>query len=64
MEKDEIKKHATSLDKKEEKTCSKYKRVIQPGEYYVEDILSDKITCSECDDNRILIKGEAFFSID
>ncbi len=64
MEKDEIKKHTTSLDKKEEKTCSKCKRVIQPGEYYVEDILSDKITCSECDDNRILIKGEAFFSID
>ncbi|MHA1490092.1 MAG: hypothetical protein ACTSRI_10605 [Promethearchaeota archaeon] len=64
MEKDEIKKHATSLDKKEEKICSKCKRIIQLGEYYVEDILSDKITCSECDDNRILVKGEAFFSID
>jgi hypothetical protein len=64
MQKDEIEKHTTDLDKKEEKVCSKCKRVIQPGEYYVEDILSDEITCSECDDNRILVKGEAFFSID
>ena len=64
MEKNEIKKHASDLEKKEEKTCSRCKRVIQPGEYYVEDILTDEITCSECDDNRILTKGEAFFSID
>ena len=64
MQKDEIEKHTTDLDRKEVKVCSKCKRVIQPGEYYVEDILSDEITCSECDDNRILVKGEAFFSID
>ncbi len=64
MEKDEIKKDAINLDKPEEKVCSKCKRVIQPGEYYVVDILSNEITCSECDDNRILVKGENFFSID
>lgn len=64
MEKDDIKKDTTNADKKEEKICLKCKRVIQPGEYYVEDILTNKITCSECDDNRILVKGEAFFSID
>lgn len=64
MQKDEIEKHTTDLDKEDVKVCSKCKRVIQPGEYYVEDILSDEITCSECDDNRILVKGEAFFSID
>ena len=64
MQKDEIGKHVTDLDKNEVKVCSKCKRIIQPGEYYVEDILSDEITCSECDDNRILVKGEAFFSID
>ena len=64
MEKDEIKEHTTEMDKKKEQTCSKCKKVIQPGEYYVEDVLSDKITCSECDDNRILVKGETFFSID
>ncbi|MHA1380773.1 MAG: hypothetical protein ACTSRG_20595 [Candidatus Helarchaeota archaeon] len=64
MQKDESKKHTTDLDRKEAKVCSKCKKIIQPGEYFVEDILSDKITCSECDDNRILVKGEAFFSID
>ena len=40
MQKDEIEKHTTDLDRKEVKVCSKCKRVIQPGEYYVEDILS------------------------
>ncbi len=64
MEKDDVKKGTSSLDKKQEKECSKCKRVIFPGEYYVEDIISDEITCSECDDNRILVKGEIFFSID
>ncbi len=64
MEKDDIKKETLSLDKRQEKACSKCKRVILPGEYYVEDILSDEITCSECDDNRVLLKGETFFSID
>ena len=64
MEKDEIERHTTDLDKKEVKVCSKCKRIIQPGEYYAEDILSDEITCAECDDNRVLVKGEAFFSIE
>ncbi|TFF94574.1 MAG: hypothetical protein EU544_04315 [Promethearchaeota archaeon] len=64
MEKDEIKKRTTEIDRNEEKICSKCKRAIQPGEYYIEDILTDEITCSDCDDKRILVKGEAFFSID
>ena len=64
MAKDDIKKDTSSFVEKQEKVCSICKRSILPGEYYVEDILSDEITCSECDDNRILVKGDNFFSID
>ena len=64
MEKDEIEKNNADLQNKEIKICSKCKRAIQPGDYYVEDLLTDNITCSECDDNRILVKGENFFSIE
>jgi len=64
MEKDDIDEKALDLIKLQEKFCSKCKRVILPGEYYIEDILSNVITCSDCDDNRILIKGDNFFSID
>ena len=44
--------------------CSKCKKTISSGQYYVRSILTGEITCSDCDDNRILIKGENFYSID
>lgn len=64
MEKDDIKKE-TNLDSVGQKPiCSKCKREIQSGEFYVRSILSGELTCSYCEDNRILIQGDNFFSID
>ena len=53
-----------SDDKRDKISCSKCNRNIPPKEHYIQDALSGEITCAECEDNRILIKGDNFFSID
>lgn len=63
-QKDENERRAIESNKHQAKICSKCKRIIQPGEYYEEDVLSDEINCSEYDANRILVKRETFFSVD
>ena len=45
-------------------TCSSCGRTIPPKEHYVQDVLNGEITCGDCEDNRLLLKGETFFSID
>ena len=60
-----VEKTKTLSDKKKEPvSCSKCGRIIPPKEHYVQDIITGDVTCNECEDNRLLLKGETFFSID
>ena len=63
LEDNESNQHLPSLETKELKRCSICNEVIPQGEYYVESILTGKITCSKCDEG-ILTNGDIFYSIE
>lgn len=51
-------------NKKDKIICSVCGREISLKEHYVQDIITGEITCEVCEDNRLLLKGENFFSIE
>ena len=64
LEKDKIKTDTSGASKPSKKACSKCNKEINKGEFFIRSVLSGEIICSTCDDNRVIIKGENFFSID
>ncbi len=62
MAKDEIKDESMDLDIK--KKCSICNKEILQGQFYVRDIITNDIVCSNCDDGHVPIKGDNLVSID
>jgi len=44
--------------------CSICHKEILPGQYYIRDIVSSEIICSNCDDGQPPIKGDILLSLD
>ena len=63
MAKDEIKDRIIDLDIKKKK-CSICRKEILPGQFYVRDIITNDIVCSNCDDGHVPIKGDNLVFID
>lgn len=63
MAKDEIKEEIVGLDT-HKKECSICNREILPGQFYVRDILTNELICSNCDEGQPPIEGDNLISID
>ncbi|TXT55584.1 MAG: hypothetical protein BAJALOKI1v1_2010007 [Promethearchaeota archaeon] len=63
MAKDEINEALDSLESKK-KICSSCGKEILRGQFYIRDIITNELFCSECDDGQPPIKGDNLFSID
>jgi len=63
MAKDEIEDGIIVMDITK-KSCSICNKEIIPGQFYVRDIITNDIICSECDDGKVPIKGDNLVSID
>jgi len=48
----------------QKKYCSACHKKLLPGQYYIRDVISNEITCSNCDDGQAPIKGDILISID
>lgn len=64
MARDKINGKMTDIDSVQIKHCSTCHEEILPGQFYVRDIISNEITCSNCDDGQAPIKGDVLISID
>jgi len=64
MAKDEINGDITNIEDFQKKYCSACHKKILPGQYYIRDVISNEITCSNCDDGQAPIKGDILISID
>ncbi len=64
MAKDEINEDITNIEDFQKKHCSTCHKKILPGQYYIRDVISNEITCSNCDDGQAPIKGDILISID
>ena len=64
MAKDKVSKETTKMDDLQKKSCSLCSKEILPGQYYIRDIISNQIICSNCDDGQAPIKGDNLVSID
>ena len=64
MAKDEINGNITKINNLQKKICSICHKEISPGQYYIRDIISSEVFCSNCDDGQAPIRGDILLSLD
>ena len=64
MARNETKEEISEVEEIRKKICSICKKDVPQGQYYIRDITSNEIICSNCDDGQAPIKGDILFSID
>jgi len=64
MAKDDINGKLAKINNIQKIICSICHKEISSGQYYIRDIVSSEIICSNCDDGQAPIKGDILLSLD
>ena len=52
-----------NINEKQEITCSVCQRILEPGDTYIQSVITNEITCSRCDKGKV-VSVDTVFSVD